>query len=288
VTPPSYFNVLAQNNQTGIPRARDMLQKITDINKDREEPAKLGTYEAGPGYAMSGLNGANVTAEQSRQQEEVMKSKAAGTATLDTFLTRAYYGFKVDNFFTLSEGSYWTSHARWYNGGQGYPTWKLLTLFNKVGTGDFLKVDTESVPIVAKTAEYERRDVLSDVPMAAAYATRQGDRVTVFVVSRKIPNYPKEGDDGTTMVKIDLPFDNAESITGYRLTGDFMAHNLFSDEVKIDSAELPTAEFGGTIMLELPAASTFAYVFDGVQMPEGEKLSPQEVLDSSDQKLTQN
>lgn len=104
----------------------------------------MGTYEAGPGYSLNGLNGALVTHEQSQTQEQVMKSLAAGTATLDAFLARAYRGFATQNYFTMGEGTLWTSHAKWYRGGQAYPAWELISLFNREGGREILRTETKS------------------------------------------------------------------------------------------------------------------------------------------------
>ena len=60
---------------------------------------------------MNGLNNARVSEAEHRAQEQVMKSLAAGTATLDAFLARAYLGFELQNFFTFGRGELWTSHA---------------------------------------------------------------------------------------------------------------------------------------------------------------------------------
>ena len=117
-----------------------------NLNGKSGRKLQLGTYEAGPGYALDGLNNAHVTEEQGRAQEQVMKSLAAGTATLDSFLARAYQGFTLQNFFAYGRGMLWTSHAKWYHGGQAYPSWKLLALFNNQAAGDMLRTETMSVP----------------------------------------------------------------------------------------------------------------------------------------------
>ncbi len=108
----SMFNVLTQVSQSAIPNAEMHAKEVADLNRKRVIPLRMGTYEAGPGYALNGLNNVRVTPEQAREQEQVMKSLAAGTATLDSFLARAYLGFGVQNFFTFTEGEYWSSHAR--------------------------------------------------------------------------------------------------------------------------------------------------------------------------------
>ncbi len=271
--PPSYFNVLSQVYQSAIPVAGINQERMAEFNAGREVQARLGTYEAGPGYAMNGLNGAKVTKEEARGQEEVMKSMAAGTATLDSFLARAAHGYAVDNFFTFSEGQRWSSHAKWYRGGQAYPSWRLLEVFNNHGTGDMLTVETERVPSV-DVPGFKRRKAVKDAPLAAAYATRKDDRFTLFVLSRKIPDYPKKGDDGFIPVTVDLPFASAGTITLHRLTGDHTAHNFDSKEVDIETVEIPASAFQQSFKVNaatgaddrgLPPASSFIYVFTDIK-----------------------
>jgi hypothetical protein len=285
-TPPSYFNVLAQVNQTAGPAAIDLLAKVEEASAMHGNEQFPGTYEAGPGYALNGLNNARVTPEQARMQEEVMKSLTGGTATLDSFLIRSYYGHKLQNFFTFSEGRTWSSHTKWYRGGQAYPCWKVLEVFNKHGTGDFLRTETVSVPTV-DLAQFKRRRAVEDAPLTAVYASREGNRVTLFVLSRKIPNYPVEGDDGYTPVTVELPFTRCESIRIFRMAGDHTAHNIYADNVGFESATMPGSRFEQEFAINratgadergLPPASTFIYVFEGTNMPDGERVPTETLL----------
>ena len=91
---------------------------------------RYAMYEAGPGYNLNGLNGASVTAAQVIAQEVVMKSRAAGAATVDTMLNYAEADFLNYNFFTLSQGDYWTSHALGIDGGQEYISHALVRIIN--------------------------------------------------------------------------------------------------------------------------------------------------------------
>lgn len=267
------FNVLANVNQSAIPVADAYAKELLDLRAKGARKLNLGTYEAGPGYALNGLNNAHVTEEQEQEQEQVMKSMAAGTATLDSFLARAYRGFDAQNFFTFDSGMLWKSHAKWYRGGQAYPSWKLLALFNTEASGDMLRTETLSVPGTDINA-FGRRQTIRNAPLAAIYATRRADRYSLFVLSRKIPGYPVGGDDGYTPVSVDLPFGETRSITLYRMTGDPYANNLQSDQVKIEKVEIPPSQFRKRFSLNaetgadergLPPAATFLYVFDGVK-----------------------
>jgi hypothetical protein len=260
----SLFDVLSHVSQS-IPVAERHGKEADELRKKGHGKLRIGTYEAGPGYALNGLNDARVTEEQYRAQEQVMKSLAAGTATLDAFLARAYRGFEIQNFFTFGRGHFWRSHAKWYFGGQAYPSWKALALFNSEGTGDMLRTESLSVP-VADLKAFERRQAVKDAPLAAVYATRTPGRVNLFVLSRKV--------EGFTPVTVELPFERADSITLYRMSGAPEANNLMADNVRIDKLAIPASQFSRRFSLNsssgadergLPPASTFLYVFEGIK-----------------------
>lgn len=267
-----FFDVLSQVNQTAIPVANRHAKEVTVLNAaGPRQRLGLATYEAGPGYALNGLNNARVTPEQKAVQEQVMKSMASGTATLDSFLARAYAGFDIQNFFTFGRGDFWKSHARQYDGGQAHPPWKVISLFNNEGLGDMLRVDTIGVP-TAELKAVKQRQAIKDGPLVAAYATGKAGRVNLFVLSRKISAYRDMG-DGFTPVTVDLPFKRAKAITLYRMTGEPKAHNLKTDDVKIERVVVSPREFKGRLTLDrnngatefgLPPASTFLYVFEGI------------------------
>ncbi|NBD37110.1 MAG: hypothetical protein GVY10_00895 [Verrucomicrobia bacterium] len=285
---PSYFNVLSQVNQTAIPRAV-RLNKVIETAAERLGRAiRFGTYEAGPGYVLDGLNNADVTEEQAEAQEHVMKSKLSGVATLDSFLARAKYGSDIDNFFTFAEGDLWKSHAKRYRGGQPHACFLPLALFNRVATGDLLQVETRSTPTV-DTAASRRRQAVDDAPLAAAYATRSGDRVAVVCINRQIPGYPDPDSDGSVSFGLELPFTKAESITLHRMTGKPTDHNIYEENVTIERVPVDPAAIsdGGQFVIGpetggspagLPPAEVFLYVFEGTDIGEpGRVLAPAEV-----------
>ncbi len=271
--PHTYFGILNWISQNSIPTARRHMAWAADAMRAGHAPIEVGTYEAGPGYVMNGLNGAKVTKEQAEAQERVMKSQAVGTATLDNYLGQAAVGYRLQNFFTYGEGERWTSHAKWHKGGQAFPSWKLTALFNREGLGDMLKVETLSTP-TADLPKAHRKEEVDDAPLTAVYATRKGDRLNVFVLSRRIPDYPVKGDDGCTPVEIALPFRSAAKVTLHRMAAPYDADNVEADNVKIETLDLaPPAdparfkmgEATGAPACGLPAAAAFLYVFEGVK-----------------------
>ena len=82
-------------------------------------------YESGPGYQLNGLNGSAITSAEAIVQEVVMKSRAVGTSTLDTFLTQARKGFAMANFFTVNRGNDWAAGAEDSQGGGVYVSYQL-------------------------------------------------------------------------------------------------------------------------------------------------------------------
>lgn len=254
------FKALSQTAQQAIPRADLLVAWLKSHNTALNRSVVLGTYEAGPGYNLNGLNNVRMTPEQVEAESRVMKSLAGGTATLDSFLARGERGLVLQNFFTFARNRhYWTSHAPMTSGGQAYPSWSLLALYNREGTGDFLQVRTISVPTTDLPAsELGRRVAVKDAPLVACYATRSADRYNVFVLSRRI--------DATTPVTLELPFKSARSITLHRTVGSPADHNLDSEMVKLETVPVPAgALMDGRFTLEggLPPAASYLLVFEG-------------------------
>ncbi len=271
---PSLFRVLLHVPQKSDPRARQLRADRDELRRTVNPSLEIGTYEAGPGYALSGLNNQpKMTDEEVAAQERTMKSLAGGTATLDSFLNKAVHGFTLQNFFTFFHGrTHWVSHTAWYRGARPHPCWLALELFNREGTGDFLRVDTLQVP-TADLEAYKRRKAVKDAPLAACYATRRGDRVNVFLLSRKLDNYPVPGNDGYTPVTIELPFNRTKKLTLYKIAGDPRATNIEAEHVRIETVALPIEVFTNPFVINdrtgadprgLPPAATLLYVFEGI------------------------
>lgn len=269
-TPQGFFEVLNDVSQSAVRDADRLAGEAAEIAAARGRPLAIGTYEAGPGYALNGLNGDVVTEAQAEEQERVMKSVAAGTATLDAFLARAERGFGVQNFFVFGEGRYWRSHARRIEGGQAHPAWDLLALYaglaRESGGGEMLRVETLETP-VADVPATAWRAAVADAPLAGAYAARDGDRLTLTLVSRQVPGAPGGAGEASLPVTVDLPFARAARATRHRMDGAFDAENIKGPNVRPVSEPLPEGWFadGRLSVPALPPGQAEIYVFEGIE-----------------------
>ncbi|HAT11699.1 MAG TPA: hypothetical protein DCS97_14150, partial [Planctomycetes bacterium] len=266
--------------QVGSARSRDFAAYLAAEKTAGRGSYVNGVYEAGPGYALSGLNNqAQMSPEEVEGQAKAMKSLASGTATLDSFLEKASQGFVLNNFFTLARGrTHWVSHTDVKLGGHPHLPFATIQLFNREGTGDLLGVEVLDAPRISMPA-FKRRPAGKDMPLAMTYATRSGDRVNLFVLSRRLDKHPDPASDGFTPTTIELPFASAGKVTLHRLTGDPRTHNLDAETVRIERIELPAsilaARAGGSALRldaasgadarGLPPAATLLYVFEGTK-----------------------
>ncbi len=249
-------------------------------------PIESGIYEYGLGFTV----GAGVPAPVRETDQRLYRSIIGAVATLDAALTRYPYGMTDQAYFTFSHriGS-WGSHTTIPFGGHAYPFTKALQLYNQYGTGHFLEVQIESVPRW-DFPEYEaednmrkaKRDARPDAPLASVFASAEGDRLTVFLISRKLDNFPIAGDDGVTPTTIRLPFQKAGKLTVHRLAGDPRTDDRFQENIKVETREVPLAGFDGTLTVGpdnggvaggLPPASILVYVFEGVDL-SGLRIPP--------------
>ncbi len=238
-----------------------------------------GIYEYG--YAYFVMPGDPKEAKETDQQ--LARSMAGATAIFDAAMTAYRHGVQDQAFFTFGHQiGAWGSHTTLAYGGHAYPFWKALTLFNTHGAGTFLDTKLASVPRWDFPA-YETEDNMHKVkraampgaPLVSAHATVNGGRVAVFLVSRKLDNFPVAGDDGFTPATLQLPFPKAKKITLHKLAGDPRADDRFEELHKVESVEIPATAFQGALTVNektgadargLPPASIFCYVFEGVEM----------------------
>lgn len=240
---------------------------LTQIAMEQSKAAsyELGTYEAGPGYNLNGLNGVSITDAQVEAESLAMKSQAGGVATLDTFLYRARLGWTEQNFFTFSRNRYyWVSHSPTYLGGWAYPPWSALTMFNQFATGKFLLVNPVSVPIMNFQGS-------KNIPLLAVYATvPDSSTYCVFVISRKLNNYPYLSNNGNTPLSLALPFYSAKSadVVYLSVPGGPTTSTLDNNSVPLMKRSLNVSQlsFSPTFNVNVPPGSAYLYIFKNVKM----------------------
>lgn len=221
----------------GWARAREALAK-QGVNYD------LVAYEGGPsGYTLPGQGSPEVV----EVNEKYGKSLAMAVAALDSWLGSYGYGYTDQTFLGYGQGQYWNSHTDLARGFRPTPGWLALTLRNRIGRGDLVRVDASDVPAVTRGKD--------TYPGVAVYAMREGKRWTVFVLSRRLKD--------ATPVTLSLPFARAGKVTEHRLAGDPRANNRESMNVQLEQRELPAdAVRQGKLSFSMPAGSIVAFVLE--------------------------
>lgn len=220
----------------------------------------LMVYESGPGYSLPNGGRPYILVEQ-----QYGKSLAAGVCTLDMLLWNSLHGYTAQNYFTFGYGFNWTSHALVANGGHPYPSWLALQMRNRLASGSMVDAQLLSGPTVDVVREDEGIEARF-VPWLQPYAFRDGNRYTVFLLSRSLTN--------ALPVVLDLPFRTASRIVRQELTGDPRADNLLQPVIREGvGVELPLTvlkarEDGGRLETSVPPGSVQAWVFEGTAGPE--------------------
>lgn len=102
-TDSSYQSVLAATDVSLKSGAVNLLS-----NRETYPNVRTGIYEGGPGYQLNGLNGANVSTEQTIQQETVGNSMAMCSAALDAFCSGIVNGgYSKQNYFIAVYANQW-------------------------------------------------------------------------------------------------------------------------------------------------------------------------------------
>lgn len=239
-------------------------------------PVEWGMYEFGPNYYV--MPGDPPAAKEVDQR--LARNLTGAVYVLDSVLHRARAGYTEQAFFTFEHQiGCWGTHTLLRYGGHSYPKWKAMTLYNHFGTGRYLRCDLQDMPtwdfpeyVATDNFARVKRRALPQAPLVSVYAALDGDRLTVFLLSRKLDNFPIAGDDGFTPVTIKLPFAQAKKTTLHRLVGDPRVDDRFKEHARIETVDLGTGRGGQLIVNEqtggdrrgLPPASVFCYVFEGV------------------------
>lgn len=247
-------------------------------------------YEAGPGYQVDGLNGSEVSQEQSVIQEVVMKSRGSATAAVDNFLMSAEMGLWGANYFRIGRGNSWNSTT--FNGQADvdFPPYTLPRLI----TEEIAPAQVHEVqhlrPLQHRLADREDKEMA--VNSAAVYALRAIATPSTWMlvfINRLVdpavldPGDPDYSRDRPNRIKLTLrtPWSRVGGLTEWVNAGNFREHNRYPPGQRLgpDGGFVPdplcvTIDFPATpgtppadpslISVDLPAASCLIWKLTGV------------------------
>lgn len=248
---------------TGPERKQILMGQAREALAKSHHPYDIAAYEGGPGgYALPGRAGP----EQVETNERYGKSLAQAVGALDAWMRSYLYGWTDQGFLGYGQGNHWNSHTPFAEGFRPCPAWLALVLRNRYASGDLVAVEEKSAPTLLRKKE--------TYPLVGAYAMRDGNRWSVFVVSRKLDGRHDGADfgDGCTPVTLRLPLARAGRITLHKLTGDPRETNRQEMKVAIQSEDVPAAALAGGVFAVsektggakggLPPGSIFLYIFE--------------------------
>ena len=239
---PRVVGIIAGGRRGGILKAQ-----VDAANAGRSKPLLLGSYEAGPGYQLDGLNGATVTAEDKAQQELIMKSVGSGTATLDAYLYNAALGFDAQTFYSFVPRDQWGTHTRWHQGGRLNPPAMWYGWFNRNAVGAHV---SQIEPLLPVKEVWEGRP---NSDMLGAYRIDAPDNVAVVLCNRRA--------DAATSVVFTVDAPASGTLTRVAMTGGYQAHNTtFATKDAVALVETPVA-YSTRIETTVPAGEAVAYVW---------------------------
>lgn len=235
----------------------DTEQLFEDYRRWREQLAATGHvmdllgYEGGPsGYSLPGQD-ASATAHE--YSERYGKSLAMGVAALDAWLAAYRAGFSDQAYLGFGSGDYWSSHTAPNNGNRPHPGWLALVLRNRYASGRLIDAAVTQTPSLTwDSTEY---------PLVASYAFRDGKRLGIFLLSRKLAGTHDGANfgDGSTPVTLVLPANPSGPATLYHLSGDPRATNREAMNVTIQQT---TATLARETTVSLPQGAIYLYVVD--------------------------
>ncbi|HLP07292.1 MAG TPA: fibronectin type III domain-containing protein, partial [Opitutaceae bacterium] len=234
----------------------DTAGSFVNYRRYREQLAAAGhtmdllAYEGGPsGYALPGQD----SPTQHDYSERYGKSIAMAVAALDAWLAAYETGFSDQAYLGMGVGDYWSSHTQIADGYRAHAGWLALTLRNRYASGRLIRSTVVQSPTIPWDA--------TEYPLVSSYAFRDGKRLCVFLLSRKLGGIHDGIDfgDGSTPVTLSLPANPTGPATLYHLSGDPRATNREALNVAIQQT---TATLGRETTVTLPQGSIYLYVVD--------------------------
>jgi len=227
----------------------------------RGHPMNLLGYEGGPsGYALPGQD----SATQHEYSESYGKSLAMGVAALDAWLSAYQYGFSDQAYLGFGIGDYWSSHTQITEGYRPHAGWLAMTLRNLYASGRMIRSDVLQAPTINwNGAEY---------PLVSSYAFRDGKRLCVFLLSRKLGGAHDGIDwgDGSTSVTLGLPGNPTGPATLYSLSGNPRVSNRDAMNVTVQKS---SAALARETIVTLPQGSIYLFVVD-TDLPDRDDSLP--------------
>ncbi len=232
-------------------RIGDRLSQRFALNPSLEAKG-LANYEGGPGYSLPGPGKA-----PPEEDENIGKSLALGTATLDTAMEFLAAGSSPIAYYDYKTGPYWASHNNPVER-IPYPSWLALKMRNTLCPGDLLlveplavkRVDVPDKKIIKTTNDGRGREVTvkgrDGIALTTCHAFRDGDQLSILLLNRSFSEPRK--------VVLDLPANLGGPSRQYTLTHeDPTAHNRTRAEVQIQESEGPELKSG--VEITVPPAS---------------------------------
>lgn len=215
----------------------------------KQRSYELTAYEGGPsGFALPGQG----SPEAVETNERYGKSLAIAVAAMDCWMGSYQLGWTEQCYFAYGMGMRWNSHTVVHGGVRPAPGWQAMTIRNRYARGALMQTDVTSTPVITRGKD--------SYPLVGAYAMRDGDRWSLFLLSRSL------NDRIPTTVK--LPFQTATRISLHQLVGDPRATNRTKLEVEIEDSDVPAAAFTkGVLTVDggLPPGSFQLYIIEGAR-----------------------
>jgi hypothetical protein len=223
------------------------------LAQNRSKTAKkIANYEGGPGYSLPGPG-----KPAPEEDENIGKSLALGTATLDVSMEFLAAGSSPVAYYDYKTGEYWSSHNNPLDR-VPYPSWLALKMRNTLCPGDLLRVE----PIEIKRVDVPDKKIVKTtndgkgheqtvkgrkgIALTTCHAFRDGDRITLMLLNRSLTE-PRT-------VAIDLPPEFSGPSKQFALTNpNPKANNRKEENVKIQESAGPELKSGMQVVV--PPAS---------------------------------
>jgi hypothetical protein len=214
------FNALLRDN--GATNVSNWTPFVTGMNSLGKF---VGAYESGPSYPFPD---GNYSAAERVVGEVFYKSRAAGTATLTSFALRATAGFRLDNYFRLAQGDFWTSHAVDAEGGGTNPPYGILKMvWDAVGPCRVNKINFTTAVTLKDGHEmmqaFRFKSIATPSTQVVAVINRDIDPSLLEVADPLYSATP----GGKYLMTVRTGIESCTGLQYYANAGNFREHNRF-------------------------------------------------------------